>query len=507
MRRTRPRLPPVLLVGGVAASVVVLIPIVYIVIRATDAGWDPFFATLWRRRTLELTFRSVELAVVVTIASAVIGIGGAWVTASTDVPFRAFWRVALAMPLAIPSYIAAWAWIGWRPELAGFRGAVLVLTSISYPFVYLPVLGALRRADPSLAEVARSSGRSPASVFVTVTLRQIRIAAFGGSVLVGLYTLSEFGAVSIMRYETLTKVIYTSYRASFDRTPAAVLGCVLVAISIAPLWLGVRYAAAGRVSKVGSGATREAATVRLGAWRWPVCATLAGLLAISLGIPLMNLARWVGRGTSSSPWSDVFSAARQTLELGLLAALVTVLVAVPVALLSARHPGNFAHGVTTIAYAGHALPGIVVALSLVFFGVRFAQPIYQRTPMLIGAYVVIFLSLAIGAIHSSIAQVPAELEDVSRSSGRGQLTTWLTVTLPLALPGIGVAAALVCIAVMKELPATLLLRPIGTETLATRLWSKTDAFSYAAAAPYAVGLVLTASIPTAILTRFSMRRG
>ncbi|HRE01219.1 MAG TPA: ABC transporter permease subunit, partial [Ilumatobacteraceae bacterium] len=189
-----------------------------------------------------------------------------------DLPLRAFWRVALAMPLAIPSYIAAWGWIGWSPSLAGFRGSVLVLTLISYPYVYLPVLGALRRADPALAEVARSAGRSPAQVFVGVTLRQIRIAAFGGCVLVALYTLSEFGAVSIMRYETLTKVIYTSYRASFDRTPAAVLGCVLVAITLVPLWLGVRSSAAGRIARVGSGVGHDAATVRLGLWRWPAVA-------------------------------------------------------------------------------------------------------------------------------------------------------------------------------------------------------------------------------------------
>ncbi|HRE01218.1 MAG TPA: ABC transporter permease subunit, partial [Ilumatobacteraceae bacterium] len=204
--------------------------------------------------------------------------------------------------------------------------------------------------------------------------------------------------------------------------------------------------------------------------------------------------------------SDVFAAARTTLLLGVLGAAATVVVALPVAMLSARHPGGLANGVTTVAYAGHALPGIVVGLSLVFFGVRVATPLYQRMPMLIAAYVVVFLSLAIGALHTALAQVAPELDDVARSSGRGPLRAWLAVTLPLAAPGAGVAAALVCIAVMKELPATLLLRPIGTDTLATRLWAKTDAFSYAAAAPYAVALVVTASIPTALLTRFSMRQ-
>ncbi len=484
----------------------VLIPIVYIAVRATDHGWQPFMDTLWRRRTATLTLRSIQLAAVVTAASIVIGVASAWLVAHTDVPMRRFLRVALAMPLAVPSYVAAWAWIGWRPDLAGFRGAALVLISISYPYVYLPVLGAFRRIDPGLAEVARSTGRGPWSTFLTVTLRQVSIAVFGGAMLVMLYSLSEFGAVSIMRHETLTRVIYTSYRASFDRTPAAVLGCVLVAVTLVPLLVGVRVTSSRRVARVGSGVARDPAMVRLGAWRWPLCAAALGLLAASLGVPLWNIIRWVNRGTSSSPWSEVFAAARTTLWLGVAAAIVTVVVAIPIGLLSARHPGPFANGVTTIAYAGHALPGIVIALSLVFFGVRYAQPLYQRTPMLIAAYVVIFLSLAIGAIHAAIAQVPPELEDVARSSGRTRFATWMTVTLPLASSGIGAGAALVCIAVMKELPATLLLRPIGTDTLATRLWSKTDAISYAAAAPYAVALVLTASIPTAVLTRSTMRR-
>ena len=173
----------------------VLVPIVYIVVRATDRGWAAFESTLWRDRTLELVSRSLGLATVVTAACVVIGVGAAWLVTSTDVAGRRFWRIALAMPLALPSYVAAWAWIGWRPELAGFRGAALVLVLISYPYVYLPVLAALRHADPALADVARACGRRPLSVFVTVTLRQVRIAAFGGGILVFLYTLSEFGAV------------------------------------------------------------------------------------------------------------------------------------------------------------------------------------------------------------------------------------------------------------------------------------------------------------------------
>lgn len=493
--------------GGVVALVLVLVPISYIVIRATDNGWSAVGDTLWRARTFELLTRSVWLAVVVTAFTAVIGVGSAWLVSRTDLPGRGVLRVALAVPLALPSYVAGWAWIGLSTGLAGFRGAAIVLITISYPYVYLPVLGALRRADPALAEVARACGRGPWQVFCSVTLRQVRIAALGGAILVMLYVLSDFGAVSIMRHETLTNVIYHSYRASFDRTPAAVLGCVLVAVTIVPLVLAVRFGERDRAAKVGAGAVREAPRIALGRWRWPAFAAVTGLLVTALGVPAWTLVRWMRVGTSRAVWSDVFDAAVTTLWLGVLAALAAVVVAFPVGVLSARHPGTFSRGVTTVAYAGYALPGIVVALSLVFFGIRYATPIYQRTPMLVGAYVVIFLSLAIGAIHSSVSQAPPVLDDVARSQGHSQWRVWRRVTLPLSAPGIGVGAALVCIAVMKELPATLLLRPIGTDTLATRLWSLTEAASYAAAAPYAAALVLIAAVPTALLTRASLTGG
>lgn len=473
----------------------------YLVVRATEAGWDPIEATLGRPRTGALIGRSLGLAASVTLASLVIGIGGAWLVSRTDVPGRRVWRVALGLPLALPSYVSAWAWLAFDGDLAGRTGAFLVLTSVSYPYVYLPVLAALRRSDPALEEVARSLGRRPVTVFFTVTLRQVRIAATGGALLVGLYALSDFGAVSIMRYESLTHVIYRSYRASFDRTPAAVLGCVLVVLTIAIVLLESRTRGVTREAKVGAGAPRAARPASLGAWRWPAFGAVAGALVVSIGVPMWSLAHWLERGTSSADWSEVADATMTTLGLAALAAAATVALALPVGIMSARYAGPLSGSVTAAAYAGHALPGIVVALSLVFFGIRFAEPVYQRTPMLVFAYVVLFLSLAIGAVHASVAQAPPVLDDVARSLGRTNLGVWRDVTLRLAAPGIGAGATLVFLTVMKELPATLLLRPIGMDTLATRLWSLTDAASYAAAAPYAAVIVVVAALPTALLTR------
>ncbi|MGI9028935.1 MAG: ABC transporter permease [Ilumatobacteraceae bacterium] len=501
-RRRRP--PMTLVLAAVVAAVAVAIPIVYVVVRAAEEGWGPIQATLWRARTLQMVARSLGLAAAVTGAGLVIGIGAAWLVARTDLPGRRVWQVVLGLPLAMPSYVAAWGWIGWDPDLAGPLGAWIVLTTISYPYVYFPVLGALRTSDPALEEAARSLGRSPWQVFARVTLPEVRIAAVGGALLVGLYVLSDFGAVSIMRFEVLTQSIYRSYRSSFDRTPAAVLACVLVVLSL------VLVAAAMRLHRraahrVGAGALRPAAPIHLGRWKPVAVIGVVALLGAVFAVPLRSLVVWLERGRSSADWSQWWSATTTTLLIAVVAALVTVAVAVPISILSARYPGSVSSSVTGLAYAGHALPGIVIALSLVFVGIRFATPLYQGTAMLVFAYVVLFLSLALGAVHHAIAHAPPVLDDMARSLGRSPWQAWSAVTLRLAAPGIGVAIALVCLTVMKELPATLLLRPIGTETLATRLWSHTSASSYAAAAPYAATILLLAAIPTAALSRVGVR--
>lgn len=477
-----------------------MLPIAYLVVRATERGLTPVRTTLWRRMTFDLAVRSVTLALAVTGASLLIGVSTAWLVTRSDVPLARAWRVLLSLPLAVPSYVAAWAWVGLVPSVQGFTGAFLVLTSVSFPFVHLPVAAALRRVDPGLEDAARMLGRSPLAVFLTVTLRQARTAAISGALLVGLYTLSDFGAVSIMRYQTLTQAIYRSYRSSFDRTPAAVLGCLLVVIALVVLVAQRRVAGSERIVRTGTGVRRNPTVVPLGVWRWPIAGSLALLVGVCLGVPAWSLVYWLQRGTSSTNLSRLADATMETAWIAALAAVLTVLLAIPVGILAARHPGRLATVSTDSSYAAHALPGIVVALSVVFFGVRVATPLYQRMPMLLFAYVVLFLSLAIGAVQNSVAQASPSLDEMARTLGRNQWQTWLAVTLRLAAPGLGAAALLVFLTVMKELPATLLLRPIGVDTLATRLWGYTDSAAYAAAAPYAAMIVVLAAAPAAALT-------
>lgn len=498
------RPPAVLLVPALVAAAVALLPLAYLIVRTAEAGWPAIVDILWRERTLTLVVRSLGLAAAVTGASAVVGVGLAWLVTRTDLPGRRAWAVAAALPLAMPSFVAAYAWVSVAPGIAGFWGTFLVLTACTYPYVYLPVVAALRRADPALEEVSRSLGRNAWQTWLTVTTRQVRPATAAGALLVALYALSDFGTPSLMRYDVFTRVIHTSYRASFDRTPAAVLSLVLVAITVAITVAEARTRGRAEQSRVGSGSARRARPVLLGRTGTPLALlATSGVAAVSLAFPVAVLGYWVARGQSAGvDWGRLVPAAGATLWVALLGAVAATALAIPVGVLAARYRGR-TRWIEHATWAGHALPGIVVALALVFLGIRFAQPIYQRTPLLVLAYTVLFLPIAVASVRAAVAQSPPALAEVARSLGRRPLEVLRDVTLPLAAPGVAAGFALVMLTAMKELPATLLLRPTGMDTLATRLWTETGVGAYAAAAPYAVALVVLAAVPTFLLSQFS----
>ncbi len=497
----RRRPPAVLVVPAIVAAAVALLPLGYLVVRALDRGPLEVAEILWRDRTLRLALQSVGLTAVVTALSLVAGLSLAWLTTRSTLPGRRAWSVVSALPLAVPSYVAAYVWIAAFPRLDPFLGSVLVLTLCCYPYVLLPVAAMLRRVDPAQEEVARALGRGRWATFATVTLRQVRPAAAAGALLVALYTLSDFGVPSILRLDVLTRDIYISYRSSFDGPRPAVLGLLLVALTVVIVWAETRSRGRAMQSRLGSGAPRRHHPVDLGRWGTAAGLGWAGAVAaLALGVPLVSLAYWVARGSSAGiGGSELFSAATATVSVAAAGAVVTTALAVPVGVLAARYRTTGARMLEHASYAGHALPGIVVALALVFFGVRYAEPIYQRTPLLVLAYAVLFLPAAVGAVRASVAQAPPVLEEVARSLGRTPGRVLRDVTLPLAAPGVAAGAALVFLIVMKELPATLLLRPTGLETLATRLWTHTEVGAYAAAAPYGALLILLAALPTFLL--------
>ncbi|MBN4926048.1 iron ABC transporter permease [Hoyosella rhizosphaerae] len=471
----------------------------YLVIRAFERGPDVVWSVLMRPRTFELFWRSFGLAITVTIACIILGSVLAWIVVRSDLPGRRWLGIAFTIPLAIPSYVLGFIWIAELPQFAGFLGASIVLTIASYPYVFLPVAAALAAADPAGEEVAQTLGRTRYRALLSVTTRQVWPAATAGGLLVALYTLSDFGAVALMRFEAFTVAIYMSYQGSFDRTPAAILGIVLAAAAIL-LTIAERRARRGYAARIAHGAPRIPRPFVLGAMRIPAYLFSAVVITVGVVLPFVALGRWMYRAQQLSiDWGRVFAATSSTLQVAGIAAVVTTLAAVPIGIFAARSRTVAARTAESVAYVGFALPGITVGLAVVFLGIRVLPQFYQQAPMLVLAYVVLFLPLAVGAIRSSVAAIPESLEDVSATLGEPKWRTNLRVVLPLALPGAAAGGALVFLAVAKELPATLMLRPTAVDTLATRLWTHTSELAYGAAAPYAVALILVAALPAVLL--------
>ncbi|MFI0449704.1 ABC transporter permease [Actinomadura sp. 6N118] len=497
-----PRAPWGLLGPACLAGAFALLPLGYLAVRSLERGPGFAWGVVATEGTGLLLARSLALAVVVVAACLVLGISLAWLTMRTALPGAGVWSVVATVPLAVPSYVAAFAWLSAMPELAGFTGSAIALTLVSYPYVYLPVAAALRGTDPAHEEVSRSLGVGPVRTFLRVTLPQLRPAAAGGALLVALYVLSDFGAVSLMRYDTFTRGIYTSYRASFDRTPAAALSIVLVVMTVVLVALETRTRGRRGHSRTGTGTARPIVPATLGRMAIPALAWCAAVITAAVVFPLATLGYWLTVGNSDT-WdpAGLLNTAGVTLTVAALGAALTTVLALPVGVVAARYRGRTADLLEHAAYAGHALPGITVALAMVFFAVRYAYPLYQELPLLVCAYAVLFLPVAVAATRAAVLQAPPVLEDVARSLGRSPLRVLREVTVPLAAPGVAGGAALTFVVCMKELPATLLLRPTGMDTLATRLWTETGVGSYADAAPYAAVLILLAAVPSYLLGR------
>jgi iron(III) transport system permease protein len=508
-RRARRR--PPLLLAAAACTVVALVclPLAYLVLRVVQGGADAW-SVLGRHRILELVGQTALLVVLVTAVALVLGVSLAWLVTRTDLPGRRFWAVAAGLPLVIPSYVAALillAAFGPRgflqqilegpfgvervPEIYGLWGAVLALTISTYPYVYLLAVASFRELDPALEEASRSLGRSRAQTFRRVTLPVLRPSLGAGALLVALYTLSDFGAVSLMQYSSLTRAIFLQYRSLFDRTPAAVLSLVLVLLTVVVLLLEAYSRGRARYHRPSPGAARAAQRVRLGGWRWPALAYCAGVVGFALALPLAVIGYWLERALSlDRDLGGVWGPALSSVLVSALAAGAAVAAALPVALLATRYRSGWTRTLERLAYSSNALPGIVIALSLVFFAANYAGFAYQTLALLVFAYVVRFFPQAVAGSHTALLRVDPHLEEAARGLGRSPRRAFATVTAPLVAPGLLAGAALVFLSTMKELPATLLLAPIGFETLATEVWTATTVAAYSRAALPALLLVL-----------------
>jgi iron(III) transport system permease protein len=505
------------------------IPLIYIIVRAIGAepeAWQRLLqARLWK-----LLWNTIALMLAVTASAVLTGGGMAWLTERTDLPGRKTFRWMLALPLAIPAYIGGIIHLTLMrpygglipatlesafgkpvplPPPIGFWGAVFVLTLFTYPYVYLLSGAAFHRLHASLDEAARTLGYTPWQTFWRVTLPVLRPGLMAGALLVALDILAEYGVVALLRYETFSSAIFIQLSGRYDRSAASILSGVLVSLAIIILWAELRLQGSARFIQVESG-WRPAHPILLGRWKPVALIITLTVTSASLLIPIGVLTIWSAqalmdpdtlaavlrtgsRSFSSFIWNSLWTSC--------LAALIGVALSLPVALFSVKHPNRISRFISRFCQVGYAIPGVVMALSLVLLTNR-ALPFLYATPLIVVlAYVLRHMPQAVRSSESMFAQISPAFEEAARTLGRTPLQAFFSVTLPMILPGLLAGGALVFLTSLKELPATLLLRPAGFDTLAVRVWIwAVDGF-YVQAAPAALLLALISVGPLSFLLR------
>jgi iron(III) transport system permease protein len=502
------RLPPLVTALAVIVSVAVLTPLVFLLVEAVQVGWAELHQLLFRNLTAVLIWNTVSLVVVVTAFCAVVGTLLAWFVERTDLPCRRLFAILVVIPLGIPDFVVSFGWRAIFPSIGGFWAAVLVMTLAVYPLVFLPVAASLRSADPVQEEIARSLGLGRVRTFWTVTVGQARVAVLGGTILVGLVVLAEFGAFEILGFQTLTTEIYNEFQVGFNEPAACALSLILVLLGALLLGSEDFIRGRGRTSRVGAGTARTQHPQALGRARVGVLLGVLALVVLALGVPVGAIVYLIVQGGQSTlPPASLLVATGNTFGFSAAAGVVATVAALPIALLAVRYPRRRVMALERANMVVLAVPGLVVALSFTYVTEHFLQGrFYQTDPLLVLAYAIMFFPLAVVSVRAAVARSPVGLEEVGRSLGVSRRSVLWRVTLPLIGPGLAAAFALVFLETATELTATLVLHPTDVQTLATQFWAYQSNTSYSQAAPYALVMVLIAAVPGYVLGRWFDRR-
>ncbi|WP_253188421.1 iron ABC transporter permease [Leptolyngbya sp. 'hensonii'] len=497
-------------------AVAIILPLAYLILRTLSVSGDQLVALILRHRTIEIILNSAGLAIITPLCATCIAVPIAFLTTRTDLPWRRFWLITTILPLAVPDYVICFALIATfgpkgsllqhlveplgievLPEIYGWHGAILALTLITYPYLLLSVQAGLQRMNPSLEEAAQSLGHGPYARFFRIILPQLSPFLATGGLIVAMYALQDFSAATLMRFDAFTRAIFIQYRYTYDRYQPAVLALLLVGLMMSFLWLEHRVRSRAAFFTRTSTLCYTQPLIHLGCWKLPALLFCLVVVLLGLVLPIGVTLFWFIQGLTHQGWSYDMSPFSKLMELTWhsiwaagWAAVVSTLCGLSVGILAVRFP----HGLTTLiercSYIGFGLPGVVVAFSIVYWGANYAPSFYQTLPMLVFAYLVMFLPQSVGTIRSSLLQVNPQLEDSARSLGRNAWQTFKEVTLPLIAPGVLSGAVLVFLTALKELPATLLLAPIGFNTLSVHIWKSTESVSYSDAAAGALLMLM-----------------
>ena len=501
-----------------ASAALILLPLGYVTSQALSA--DPaVWSRLWTTRIPELLSNTISLAASVACLTLVLGVSTAWLVTRVELPGRGLWEGALVLPLAMPTYVLAYIYsyllgFGGPVEQAwqivagpqarifsphSYLGATLVMTLDTFPFVYLLSRSALLNMNVSFEEVSRASGISRIKTLWLVTLPLMRPSIAAGLALVILYVVSDFGAVSLLRYQTLTYAVFQQMTGRSDNTAASILSILLVGLALLFLITERWFRHRSRFYQT-TGRYRRPERHRYG-WLGTSLVTgyLAFVVSAAFALPAYLLVVWSlspeAQATIDSRfigflWNSGFLAA--------CAATGGVLIGLPLAYMASRLPNWLNLGCLQAAYAGYVLPGPVAALAVLVLCLNVTPFLYGSILVLIVAYIIHFLPAGLQSLEPALQQITPNLEEVARTLGLGVRQTWQRVTLPLMRTGFVVAWVLIFLQTMKELPATLLLRPVGFDTLAIRVWMEASEEYYRLAAPSALLIVLL-GLPTLLL--------
>ena len=502
-----------LVLSSALVALLVVTPMLWIVREATTVDLARAYGLMFSSQTAVITVNSLVLMALVTLFSILLGVPLAMLTTRTDLPYPRVWTVVAALPLVIPSYIGAIAFVSMFgsggeidtlfgmtiPRIDGIPGAVFIITLYTYPYVFLTTRAALLSMDTSLVDAARTLNAGRWEAFRRVTLPQIRPGIAAGALLAALYAVSDFGTPAFMQARVFTSTIYWEF-GGFAVEYAALLALQLVAIVAVIL---VIEAGIGRDEDASGGSSRGD-VVRLGRWKWPAMGFVATLGTVTLVVPIGIFLNWLFRSRGDPIESLQFQPefAMNSVYLALLAAMVACLFALPVAYYSGQTNSLFSRILERATYIGFAVPGIVIGLALVFLGTRTLPSLYREgVLLLVFAYVVRFLPQAVGTVRSSVLQIDDSTIEAARTLNVGRIETFRRVTLPMIAPGVVAGAVLVFLTTMKELPMTLMLQPIGMDTLVIIIWDAQAALAYRYAAIPALLLVLISGLSMLVLLR------
>lgn len=502
--------PPVyILIPSLIVAAAMLLPLVYLGLRALQADPAQLLELVFRQRNLDLLFNTLKLTLGVLVVATLMALPTAWLVTRTDIRFKKTITLLALVPLAVPGYVMAYALLslgghygifsqlfGWQlPRVHGYSGAVLALAFYTFPYLFLNLRSALLGLDRSLEESAQSLGYSPQAIFFRILLPHLAPALMAGWLVIGLYVMGDFGAVALMRYEAFSYAIFTQYSAAFDRVYAAWLSLMLLALAGSFVLMETLVLKRRRLASIGSGIVRSRAPARLGWLSLPAWLYLLLVFLSSVGLPLMILAYWL---LLAPPDLSFFLQVPGTFLRSALAAFPAALLAaglaLPVCYLLVRHPSRISTLIERSTYVGYALPPLTLALAMVFFSLHTAFFLYQTMALLIFTWAIATLALAMGPIRSSLLQARINQEEAAFALGYGPAATFWQVVFPRLRRGLLAAIALVFLFCMKELPITFLLAPTGYTTLAVSVFSRTSEGLMAEAAPFAAALVIFSSL-------------